>query len=120
LDRDAQHCYFRHKLAGVVYTDFTSQYPTVNTLLRLWTLLIAKKVRVRDVTAEVQALLKSVTAEHLLVQRTWPKLTFFGLIQPEGKIFPIRTVYGDGHAGDQTDIGAESPYFEKPHLVCWL
>ena len=51
----------RHTPVPVVYTDFTSQYPTVNTLLGLWSLLTAEKVRVRDATQEVRALLQSLT-----------------------------------------------------------
>src|ERR1019366_5228457 len=44
----------------VIYTDFLSQYPTVNTLLGFWRLLTAKRLRVREATREVTALLKSV------------------------------------------------------------
>jgi hypothetical protein len=104
----------RHTSVPVVYTDFTSQYPTVNTLLGLWPLLIAKKVRVRDVTVEIQGLLKSLTVERLLDQSTWPKLAFFALIQPEGEIFPVRTVYGDGQTGDQTNIGLNPLSSKRP------
>jgi DNA polymerase family B len=32
----------------IVYTDFLSQYPTVNTQLGLWRLLTAKKIRIRE------------------------------------------------------------------------
>ena len=95
----------RHTPVPVVYTDFTSQYPTVNTLLGLWSLLIAEKVRVRDVTREVQVLLQSLTLDRLLDQRTWPKLAFFALIQPDEDILPVRTIYGDGQSGNQTNIG---------------
>jgi hypothetical protein len=57
------------------------------------------------VTDEIRALLQSVTIDSLLDQRTWPKLAFFALIQPEADILPVRTVYGDGRTGDQTNIG---------------
>ena len=98
----------------VVYTDFTSQYPTVNTLLGLWPLLIADQVRVRDVTEEIHALLKSIAIGRLLDQKTWPRLAFFGLIQPDGEIFPVRTVYGDGRTGDQTNIGLNPLISKRP------
>jgi hypothetical protein len=104
----------RHTPVPVVYTDFTSQYPTVNTLLGLWSLLIAEKVRVRDVTQEVQALLQSLTVDRLLDQRTWPKLAFFALVQPDGDILPVRTVYGDGQSGNQTNIGLNPLTSDKP------
>ena len=95
----------RHTPVPVVYTDFTSQYPTVNTLLGLWRVLTADRVQVRDATGEIQALLQSLTVDSLLDQRTWPKLAFFALIQPEADIFPVRTVYGDGQTVGQTNIG---------------
>ncbi len=104
----------RHSPVPVVYTDFTSQYPTVNTLLGLWSLLTAEKVRVRDVTQEVQALLQSLTLDRLLDQRTWPKLAFFALIQPDGDILPVRTIYGDGQSGNQTNIGLNPLTSDKP------
>jgi len=45
----------RHTPVPVVYTDFTSQYPTVNTLLGLWRVLTAERVQVRDATDEIRA-----------------------------------------------------------------
>jgi DNA polymerase type B, organellar and viral len=104
----------RHTPVPVVYTDFTSQYPTVNTLLGLWSLLIAEKVRVREVTEEVQALLQSVSPHRLLDQRIWPKLAFFALVQPDGDILPVRTIYLDGQCGNQTNIGLNPLTSDKP------
>jgi len=113
----------RHTPVPVVYTDFTSQYPTVNTLLGLWRLLTAEQVRVRDVTNEVRGFLESLTIDRLLDQKTWPKLAFFALVQPQDDIFPVRTVYGDGQRGDQTNIGlnllkSDAPvWFAGPDVV---
>ena len=104
----------RHTPVPVVYTDFTSQYPTVNTLLGLWSFLTAEKVRVRDATRDVRALLQSLTVDRLLDQRTWPKLAFFALIQPDEDILPVRTIYGDGPFGNQTNIGLNPLTSEKP------
>jgi hypothetical protein len=104
----------RHTPVPVVYTDFTSQYPTVNTLLGLWSLLTAEKVRVRDITQEVQSLLQSLTLDRLTDQRTWPKLAFFALIQPDADILPVRTIYGDRQSGNQTNIGLNPLTSDKP------
>ena len=104
----------RHTPVPVVYTDFTSQYPTVNTLLKLWPMLIADRLKVRDATREVQTLLRSLTLDQLFDPRMWPKLAFFALIQPDGDTLPVRTVYGDGHAGEQTNIGLNPLTSEKP------
>jgi hypothetical protein len=113
----------RHTPVPVIYTDFTSQYPTVNTLLGLWRMLIAEKLQVRDATKEIQGFLESLTPEQLLDPRTWSKLTFFALIQPDADIFPVRTVYGDGQTGGQTNIGlnpltsVKSLWFAGPDII---
>jgi hypothetical protein len=104
----------RHTPVPVVYTDFTSQYPTVNTLLGLWRMLTARELRVRDATRKVKTLLQSLTPGQLLNQSTWPKLAFFALIQPDGDILPVRTVYGDEHQGEQTNIGLNPLTSQKP------
>jgi hypothetical protein len=112
----------RHTPVPVVYTDFTSQYPTVNTLLRLWPLLTADRIRVQNATDEVRGVLKSITVDGLLDQRTWPKLGFFALVHPDGDILPVRAVYGDA-CGDQTNIGlnplnsAKPIWFAGPDIV---
>jgi hypothetical protein len=113
----------RHTPVPVVYTDFTSQYPTVNTLLGLWPLLIAEKVRIRDVTQEVQALLQSLTVDRLLDQKIWPELAFFAQIEPDRDILPVRKIYSDLQSANQTNIGlnpltsAKSIWFAGPDIV---
>jgi hypothetical protein len=104
----------RHTPVPIVYTDFLSQYPTVNTLLGLWRLLIAKKLRVREATRDVKALLKEIDVDQLLDPQTWPKLCFFALIQPDGDVLPVRTVYGDNRVGAETNIGLNPLTSDKP------
>lgn len=103
----------RHTPVPVVYTDFTSQYPTVNTLLKLWPMLIAKRLRVRDASEDVTRLLESLHLNDLYNQKAWPQLAFFALVQPEGDILPVRTVYGD-HQSEQTNIGLNPLTSQKP------
>ncbi len=104
----------RHTPVPVIYTDFTSQYPTVNTLLGLWRMLTAEKLRVHDATDEIQRFLNSLTPDELLNPNTWSKFAFFALIQPDGDIFPVRTVYGHSHRGGQTNIGLNPLTSAKP------
>src|SRR5262249_5574287 len=104
----------RHAPVPVVYTDFTSQYPTVNTLLGLWRLLTAKKIRVRNATREVRALLKSVSVNQLLNPKVWPRLAFFALIRPKGDIVPVRAVYGQARPDGETNIGLNPLICDKP------
>jgi hypothetical protein len=104
----------RHTPVPVVYTDFLSQYPTVNTLLGLWRLLIAKKLRVREETRDIKAFLKEVDVDQLLDPKTWPKLCFLALIQPDGDILPVRTIYGDNRVSSETNIGLNPLTSDKP------
>src|SRR5579884_3984986 len=104
----------RHTLVPVIYTDFTSQYPTVNTLLGLWRMLTAEKLHVRDATKEIQEFLESLTLDQLMNPATWSRLTFFGMVQPNADIFPVRTVYSHGQTNDQTNIGLNPLTSDKP------
>jgi len=97
--------HIRHTPVPVVYTDFLSQYPTVNTNLGLWRFLIAKKLTVENATKGVRTFLQGMTVDKLLDRRTWPKLNFFAMVRPDGDILPVRTNYGDVRASDQTNIG---------------
>ena len=72
------------------------------------------KVKVREATREVRAFLEGLGLEELFKQRTWPKLNFFALVLPQGDILPVRTVYGQEHAGEQTTIGLNPLTSDKP------
>jgi hypothetical protein len=106
--------HIRHTPVPVVYTDFLSQYPTVNTLLALWPLLTAEKVRVREATRDVAKFLKSVDLNQLLDPKTWHALNFFALVRPDGDILPVRTVYGENRASGETNIGLNPLTSDKP------
>ena len=58
--------------------------------------------------------LKSADLNQLLNPKTWPNLNFFALIQPEGDILPVRTVYGEGRVSNETNIGLNPLTSEKP------
>ena len=104
----------RHLEMPSVYVDFLSQYPTVNTLLGLWDVLTARELQVCGATLQVRPFLRSLTFDHLFDPRFWHKFTFFALVQPEGDILPVRTVYGDDRATDQANIGLNPLASAKP------
>jgi len=112
-------CRNRHSLVPVVYTDFLSEYPTVNTLMGLWRSLTAESVRIEDATEEVINLLASVTTGVVLNSEFWKRLPFFALVQPAGDILPVRTTYN----GETNNIGinpltSENPvWYAGPDLV---
>ena len=96
----------RKKVCDVIHTDFKSQYPTVNALLKLQDLLLAERIEVRSGPVhaeEVQAFLDAVTLEDLQHPDTWPKLRSIVRILPNNDILPVRTTYDED--GVDTNIG---------------
>ncbi|GJL73399.1 MAG: hypothetical protein NMNS01_25980 [Nitrosomonas sp.] len=87
----------------VIYTDFTSEYPTVNALMKIQELLLAEKIEVQPCLEEVQHLIDSLTINDLLMKEAWPSLRCFVRIIPDGDLLPVRTTYGEQSAA--TNIG---------------
>lgn len=88
-------CRIRKTPVPVVYVDCLSMYPTVNALMRTWGLVIARKIVVDDVTAEVQELIASPDLlDQSFQPDLWPKLTSLVEIKPMGPSFPfgLRTI----------------------------
>jgi hypothetical protein len=103
-------CRIRRTKVPVIYTDFTSQYPTVNALLGNWNVLKASSVRFEDCTTAARRLLASTKLETTFDQRFWKKLSFFALVKPQNEILPVRTVYG----GKTQNIGLNYLRSKKP------
>jgi hypothetical protein len=78
----------------VVYTDFLSMYPTVNSLMGLWSYLTAETVEILpgDV-AETVDILRTITPETLFDPQTWTRLPAFARVIPDGDILPTRATY---------------------------
>jgi hypothetical protein len=81
----------------VVYTDFLSMYPTVNSLMDLWRFVTARKIKVVEhCQAEIEIFLKKLIGSEfsqLFNQETWKELTAFVQIIPDGDILPSRAKY---------------------------
>ncbi len=103
-------CRIRKVIVPVVYVDFASMYPTVNTLMRLWKFLIAQRLEIVDATQEVTELLNSVNLNDCFKPDLWPKLQFFGLVQTDGDVLPVRARY----SGDAFNIGINPLTCDKP------
>jgi hypothetical protein len=112
-------CRIRHTEVPVMLTDFMSQYPTGNVLMGLWQMVTAERLRIEDCTAEVQALLRSVTLEKTFEQDFWKSLAFFALVRPSETVLPVRADYN----GKNSNIGvnpltsAEPLWYAGPDLV---
>ncbi|MGB2627033.1 MAG: hypothetical protein WAK20_09610, partial [Candidatus Acidiferrum sp.] len=88
-------CRIRKTKVPVVYTDFTSQYPTVNALLGNWQVLTASSISFDTCTAEVRKMLFKLELDKTFNRSFWKELSFFALVQPEEDIFPVRTTYNN-------------------------
>ncbi len=97
----------RHTQVPVVHTDFLSEYPTVNTLMGLWSFLTAERLRIDDATEEVRSLLANLTLDQ---PDFWKRLSFFALIRQTGDVLPVRTTY----SGEATNIGVNPLTSEEP------
>jgi hypothetical protein len=99
-------CGWRHEVIEGQSADFKSQYPTVNSLLRLQDLLICNRLRTVDGDGEGDdaKLLRAITIEGdgptaLLganrdnLMALWPRLRGYALIDPTDCVLPIRTVF---------------------------
>jgi hypothetical protein len=112
----------------VVYTDFLSMYPTVNTLMGLWRFVIANRIDVANhCTTEVIELLQEVQRNpNACFDKTmWPRLTAFVRIVPDGDVLPMRAKFSADHNDWQVGVnhlyGAEPPndslWFALPDVV---
>jgi DNA polymerase III epsilon subunit-like protein len=84
----------------VVYTDFLSMYPTVNSLMGLWQLVTAREVKVVEhCQTETHAFLGRFVANgkpvanDLFEQESWRQLAGFVQVIPDGDILPSRGKY---------------------------
>ncbi len=78
----------------VVYTDFLSMYPTVNSLMNLWRFVTAREIKVvKHCKADIEAFLRRLKADHLFEPATWKCMTAFVQIIPDGDILPTRGKY---------------------------
>jgi len=78
----------------VLYSDFLSMYPTVNSLMDLWRFVTAREIKVVEhCQAEIEAFLQQLTADELFNPATWKCLTAFVQVIPDGDILPSRGKY---------------------------
>jgi hypothetical protein len=86
--------HIRKVAVPVVYTDFLSMYPTVNSLMNLWSFVTAQEIQVAEhCQASVEEFLRTLTSKKLFHPTTWEDLTAFVRVIPNGDILPSRGKY---------------------------
>ena len=105
-------CRIRKAIVPVVYCDFLSMYPTVNSLMGLWKILTAASLTFADSTDEVRSFLDGITLDHCFEPATWPKFNFIALVEPSDDILPVRAPYAEGSRA--FNIGVNPLTFNQP------
>jgi hypothetical protein len=108
-------CRIRNTAVPVVLTDFSSQYPTINSLLGNPDVLRAATLSFDDATSEVRDFVEQITLGDCFEQRSWKKMKFFARIRPDNDIVPVRAEYNDD--GITKNIGVN--YFSSNEPI-WL
>jgi hypothetical protein len=105
-------CRIRRAVVPVVYLDFLSVYPTVNSRMQLGRLLTAESIEVVEATEAVRRLLHSVTVDRCFDPKLWRQLRFFAQVVPEGDVLPVRARYDP--SGENLNIGINPLSSERP------
>lgn len=119
--------HIRKVAVPVVYTDFLSMYPTVNSLMDLWRCVTAREIKVvGHCKSEIEAFLRQVTADRLFEPATWKHLTAFVQLIPDGDILPTRGKYSVeshdwqvalNHLYAESDDHRNALWFSLPDVV---
>ena len=117
--------HIRKVAAPVVYTDFLSEYSTVNALMGLWRFVVAQEIRVvENCEAELEQLLREVTTEWVPDPSNWKRLTGFARVIPDGDVLPLRAKYGTNdwqigvnHVYAASDDPKDGLWYAWPDLI---
>src|ERR1019366_24112 len=88
-------CKIRNTPVPVVLTDFSSQYPTVNSLLGNPEVLVAESLSFEDATEEIRSLVENIELGDCFDQKVWKQFKFFALVKPEKDVMPVRAEFSD-------------------------
>lgn len=105
-------CRIRHTPVPVELHDFTSMYPTVNSLMGLWELMTADRITIRQATTDVRRLLDTATLETMFDPDAWPQLVGLVELAPDSDVLPVRARYG---TGESYTIGVNPVTDDHPH-----
>ena len=79
----------------VTYLDCTSTYPTLFSLMEMYSFLTAEKIEDLIATEQTQKLLDGITLQDISKKETWRNLATICKIVPDGNlIVPVRSGYG--------------------------
>jgi hypothetical protein len=102
----------RKVICPVVYVDFLSMYATINALMSLWSLVIAREIRITEHCKDrVEAFLRNLSPEILFEPETWTRMNGFVKVVPDGDVLPVRSKYSK--ASNDWQVGLNHVYAKK-------
>jgi hypothetical protein len=113
--------HIRKSPVPVVYLDFLSMYPTVNSLMNLWRFVIARKIKVVEhCQSQIEEFLQSICLETLFKPETWKHFAAFVKLIPDGDILPCRAKYS--RVSNDWQVGVNYLYGEadNPRHALWF
>lgn len=108
-------CKIRNTPVPVVLTDFSSQYPTINSLLGNPEILIAEELIFEDATEEIRKFVEQIELDDCFEQNIWKEMKFCARIRPDRDVLPARAEYSQD--GITKNIGVNYLTSKKP---IWL
>jgi hypothetical protein len=111
--------HIRKVAVPVVYVDFLSMYPTVNSLMNLWQFVIARKITIVDHRQqEISDFLQRISVDSLFQPDTWKHLTAFVRVIPDGDILPTRAQYST--ISHDWQVALNHLYASGPEDALWF
>ena len=105
----------------VVYTDFLSMYPTVNSLMGLWRFVTARKISVdKNCAEQVSSFLQRLSPGDLFNPRTWKQLPAFVRVIPENDLLPFRSKFNPDTNDWQVSVNYLSGGRNKRKDALWF
>jgi hypothetical protein len=104
----------------VVYTDFLSMYPTVNSLMGLWSYVVAKEIRVINrYVKPVKEFLTSLSVTDLFEPATWKRFPTFVRVIPDNDLLPCRSKFNSESNDWQVSLNYLSAGNSDPNDALW-
>lgn len=111
--------HIRKVAVPVVYVDFLSMYPTVNSLMNLWRFVIARKINVIDrCQKQIIDFLRQINTDSFFRPESWKHLTAFVRVIPDGDILPARAQYSA--ASNDWQVGLNHLHAGTPDDALWF
>ena len=112
--------HIRRVITEVIYCDFKSMYPTVNTLMGLWSFVIAHGMTLETTTDATRAFLNEVRFEDFQNPDQWKCLTTLVRLKPSHDLLPVRAPYdGRTHTIGLNYLTPESRLYGSRSRMFW-